>query len=113
MGVVADKVRRIGERCAVLARALKHPRTPWYAKAVGALTLLYALSPIDLIPDFIPVLGHLDDIVLVPLGIWATIKLIPREVWMECETPSVLDQARQAVGAAGRYRHGSRQTDEG
>lgn len=77
MAFLADKARELRSRCAVLALALRHSRTPWYAKAVGGLTLLYALSPIDLIPDFIPVLGHLDDLVLVPLGIWATIKLIP------------------------------------
>ncbi|MCW8129918.1 MAG: DUF1232 domain-containing protein [Planctomycetota bacterium] len=64
---------------------MKHPRTPWYAKAVGALTLLYALAPIDLIPDFIPVIGYLDDFVLVPAGLWITIKLVPPEVWAECE----------------------------
>ena len=86
MNLLADRARLVKTRSAVLARALRHPQTPWYARAVGALTLIYALSPIDLIPDFIPVIGHLDDIVLVPLGIWATIKLIPREVWAECET---------------------------
>ena len=85
---VADSVRRTWERCGVMARALRHPRTPWYARAVGAVTLLYALSPVDLIPDFIPVLGHLDDLVLVPLGVWATFKLIPRDVWAECEAES-------------------------
>lgn len=82
---IADQLRRLWERCAVLARALKHPRTPWYAKVVGAVTLTYALSPIDLIPDFIPIVGHLDDLVIVPLGIWAMVKLIPRDVWEECE----------------------------
>ncbi|MBI3829169.1 MAG: DUF1232 domain-containing protein [Planctomycetes bacterium] len=65
--------------------AMKHPRTPWYAKGVGALTLLYALAPIDLIPDFIPVIGYLDDFVLVPAGLWVTIKLVPNDVWAECE----------------------------
>lgn len=66
--------------------AMKHPRIPWYAKVCGILTLLYLLAPIDLIPDFIPVIGHLDDVILVPLGIWLTIKLIPKDVWAECET---------------------------
>jgi uncharacterized membrane protein YkvA (DUF1232 family) len=64
---------------------VSHPRTPWYAKACGLVTLLYLLAPIDLIPDFIPVLGQLDDLVLVPLGLWLTIRLIPRDVWQECE----------------------------
>ena len=64
---------------------MKHPGTPWYAKACGILTLLYLLAPIDVIPDFIPVIGHLDDIILVPFGFWLTIKLIPKDVWLECE----------------------------
>ncbi len=59
------------------------PRVPWYAKALAICTLGYAFSPIDLIPDVIPVLGYLDDLVLVPLGIMLTIKLIPAEVWHE------------------------------
>ena len=88
MGRVAESVRRTWERCAVLAMALRHSRTPWYARVLGALTLCYALSPIDLIPDFMPVVGYLDDLVLVPLGLWATIKLIPSDVWSECEAES-------------------------
>ena len=80
-----DRMQRLVTQCAVLARAVRHPRTPWYARVVGTLTLLYALSPIDLIPDFIPVLGLLDDLVLVPIGIWLTVKMIPNEVWAECE----------------------------
>ena len=71
--------------CAILAGALRHPRTPWYAKAIGVVTLLYALSPIDLVPDFIPIVGHVDDLILIPLGIWLTVRLIPRAVWAECE----------------------------
>ena len=61
----------------VLYLASRDPRVPWYAKAVAGLTVAYALSPIDLIPDFIPVLGHLDDLVLVPLGLALAIRLIP------------------------------------
>ena len=64
--------------------ACKDPRTPWYAKAFAALILGYALSPIDLIPDFIPVLGYLDDLVIVPAGIALLLKMIPREVLEEC-----------------------------
>jgi uncharacterized membrane protein YkvA (DUF1232 family) len=60
--------------------AVKDTRTPWYAKALGVLVTAYAFSPIDLIPDFIPVLGYLDDLVLIPAGIALTIKLIPAEV---------------------------------
>jgi uncharacterized membrane protein YkvA (DUF1232 family) len=60
--------------------AYRHPDTPWHAKLVAALVVGYAFSPIDLIPDFIPILGLLDDALLVPLGIWIAIKLIPQSV---------------------------------
>lgn len=60
--------------------ASRDPRVPWYAKALAMLVAAYALSPIDLIPDFIPVLGHVDDLVFVPLGILAVVKLIPPEI---------------------------------
>ena len=60
--------------------AARSDRVPWYAKAMAAATVTYALSPIDLVPDFIPVLGYLDDIVIVPLGIILTIRMIPADV---------------------------------
>jgi uncharacterized membrane protein YkvA (DUF1232 family) len=63
----------------VLYLAYRHPATPWYAKILAALVVGYAFSPIDLIPDFIPVLGYLDDLVLVPLGIALVLKMIPEE----------------------------------
>ncbi len=62
----------------------KHPRTPWYAKVWLAGVVAYALSPIDLIPDFIPVFGYLDDLILLPLGIWIGMKLVPADVVAEC-----------------------------
>ncbi len=71
--------------------AARDPRTPWYAKALGLAVAAYALSPIDLIPDFIPVLGCLDDLILVPAGLWLVVRLIPREV---------LDTHRSAAEAA-------------
>ena len=64
--------------------AYKDPRVPWYAKAFIACIVGYALSPVDLIPDFIPVLGYLDDIVLLPIGIWVALKMIPPAVLAEC-----------------------------
>ncbi len=60
--------------------AYKDPRTPWYAKVIAALVVGYAFSPIDLIPDPIPVLGYLDDMVLIPLGAYLAVKLIPTQV---------------------------------
>lgn len=72
--------RRIKRDAMTLWFARNHPDTPWYAKALGAFVLAYALSPIDLIPDFIPVLGLLDDAVLLPALIWLTVRLIPDHV---------------------------------
>jgi uncharacterized membrane protein YkvA (DUF1232 family) len=64
--------------------AIWHPRVPWYAKALAFAVAAYAFSPIDLIPDFIPVLGYLDDLVILPFGIALVIRLIPKSVWVEC-----------------------------
>lgn len=64
--------------------ALKDKDTPFVAKIIAAVTVAYALSPIDFIPDFIPVLGYLDDIILLPALIILTIKLIPTSVWEKC-----------------------------
>lgn len=79
------KAKELKKSIATLSVALRHKRTPWYAKALLFLVVSYALSPIDLIPDFIPVLGLLDDLLLLPLGIALGIKLIPKDVWQECQ----------------------------
>ena len=75
------------ERAALLERevyslwfAYRDRRTPWYAKGFAAMIVAYAFSPIDLIPDFIPVLGYLDDLILVPIGIVLALKMIPPEI---------------------------------
>lgn len=75
--------RGIRRETLALWLAARDPRTPWYAKATAAGVVAYALSPIDLIPDFMPVLGHLDDVLIVPLGIWLTIQLIPEPLMVE------------------------------
>jgi uncharacterized membrane protein YkvA (DUF1232 family) len=62
----------------------KHPETPWYAKALGLFVVAYALSPIDLIPDFIPMLGYVDDLLLLPALILLTVKLLPTSVLTQC-----------------------------
>ncbi len=66
-----------------LLLAYRDPRTPWYAKALTALVIAYAFSPIDLIPDFIPILGYLDDLILLPVGIFLVLRLVPAEVMRE------------------------------
>ncbi|MGJ7521480.1 YkvA family protein [Variovorax sp. LT1P1] len=76
--------RRIKRDGVTLWFARKHPRTPWHAKALGFFVVAYALSPIDLIPDFIPVLGYVDDVLLLPVLIWLAIRLLPPEVLAEC-----------------------------
>ncbi|MEQ1908101.1 MAG: YkvA family protein [Vicinamibacterales bacterium] len=63
--------------------AARDPRVPWYAVVLAAAVAAYALSPIDLIPDFVPVLGYLDDLIIVPLGILATVRLIPASLMLE------------------------------
>jgi uncharacterized membrane protein YkvA (DUF1232 family) len=63
--------------------AARDPRVPWYAKALALCVAGYALSPLDLIPDFVPVLGYLDDVIILPLGILAVVKLIPPEIMAE------------------------------
>ncbi len=63
--------------------ALKHPLTPWYARVFATVLTAYALSPIDLIPDFIPVLGYLDDLILVPAGVWLLVRMVPEPVVTE------------------------------
>jgi len=69
--------------------ASKDTRVPLLAKIIIGLVVAYALSPIDLIPDFIPVIGYLDDLLLLPLGIWLAIRLIPRDVWKACQAAAV------------------------
>ena len=66
--------------------AVRDPRVPWYAKALAGSIVAYAFSPIDLIPDFIPVLGYLDDLVLIPLGVLLVRRLIPTHVLIDCRT---------------------------
>ena len=78
-----NRVRELKREIHALYFAAKHPQTPWYAKLFVAAVVAYALSPIDLIPDFVPILGYLDDLILVPLGIAAAIKLIPPHVLAE------------------------------
>jgi uncharacterized membrane protein YkvA (DUF1232 family) len=79
-----EKARQLKSEMYVLYLACRHPKTPWYAKLLAVVIIGYAFSPIDLIPDFIPVLGYLDDMILLPLGIALLIKLIPAEIMTEC-----------------------------
>ena len=79
-----SKAASLKEDITTLSYALRHPGTPWYAKLFLVLVVAYAVSPLDLIPDFIPVLGYLDDLLLIPLGVILAGKMIPAAVWAEC-----------------------------
>ncbi|MGA5712165.1 YkvA family protein [Bacillus bombysepticus] len=77
--------RNLKKQLLVLYLAYRDERVPWYAKLFTMLVVAYAFSPIDLIPDFIPILGYLDDLILVPLGVYLALKLIPKEVLEDCK----------------------------
>ncbi|MEG4586998.1 YkvA family protein [Microcoleus sp. MOSTC5] len=76
--------RRLKKETYAVYLASIDQRVPWYARILAALTVAYAFSPIDLIPDFIPILGYLDDLIIVPVGIWLVLKMIPPQVLAEC-----------------------------
>lgn len=73
--------------------AARDPRVPWYAKVLAGAVAAYALSPIDLIPDFIPLLGYLDDVIIVPAGIWLVVRLIPASLMIEFREKASMKQA--------------------
>lgn len=78
------RARRLKAETLALFLAARHPATPWYAKVFAACIVAYAFSPIDLIPDFVPILGYLDDLVIIPAGIYLAIKMVPPHVFAEC-----------------------------
>jgi uncharacterized membrane protein YkvA (DUF1232 family) len=78
------RARAIKQDAHALFLACREPRTPWYARLLAAAVVAYAFSPIDLIPDFVPVLGYLDDLLLLPLGVWLVVQMIPADVLADC-----------------------------
>lgn len=95
-GRLAAWARSIKRDVHAVYLASRDPRTPWCAKAVAIGVVAYALSPIDLIPDFIPVLGQLDELIILPLGLWLVVRLIP---------PDVMNEHRAAVIVAEQMPH--------
>lgn len=81
--------------------AARDPRVPWYAKLVAGAVAAYALSPIDLIPDFVPVIGYLDDLLIVPLGILFAVSLVPRDLMSEFRDEAASSASRPSGGATG------------
>lgn len=96
--------RRIKRDGVTLWFAGRHPRTPWHAKALGMFVVAYALSPVDLIPDFIPVLGYVDDVILLPVLIWLAVRLLPSGVLLECRAQA--DEWMRTQGSRPRSRLG-------
>jgi len=90
-----QRARQLKQETYAVYLALRDPRVPWYARLVAACVVGYAFSPIDLIPDFVPVLGYLDDLIIVPLGIALALKMIPAGVMADCRARS---QAAMAEG---------------
>lgn len=88
-----QRVKQLKQETYAIYIACKDPRVPWYARVLAGFVVAYALSPIDLIPDAIPILGYLDDLVLVPLGVILVLKMIPPAVLAECR-----EKAEAAMG---------------
>ncbi|OBR50569.1 hypothetical protein A6456_34105 [Paraburkholderia tropica] len=93
-GKLKNWARSIKRDAHAIYLTARDPRVPWYAKALALCVAGYALSPIDLIPDFIPVIGYLDDAILVPLGILAVVKLVPTEIMAEHRAAAALAAER-------------------
>jgi uncharacterized membrane protein YkvA (DUF1232 family) len=81
--------------------AARDPRTPWYAKALIFFVVAHTFSPIDLIPDFIPILGYLDDLIITPGGIWLAVRLIPPEVLAEARATAATRDVDRRLGLIG------------
>jgi uncharacterized membrane protein YkvA (DUF1232 family) len=96
--VMLSRFRRFAHRLKQDSHAIylasRDPRVPWYVKSLAIAVAAYALSPIDLIPDFIPIIGYLDDLIIVPLGIWLVISLIPDEIMVEYRIKASEAQSR-------------------
>lgn len=84
MSKLSERAKKLKTDIPAVFLALKNKKTPWYAKIIAATVVVYALSPIDLIPDFIPVLGYLDDLIILPALIALCIKCIPDELFADC-----------------------------
>lgn len=96
-----SRARALKDEAFAIYIAAKDPRTPWYAKALIIFVVAHTFSPIDLIPDFIPILGYLDDLMITPLGIALAVKLIPPEVMHEARLAVSSQSVDRSVGKIG------------
>ena len=101
MKKLESRARTLQTDVQALLLAFRDPRTPWVARGLIALVAAYALSPIDLIPDFIPVLGYLDDLILVPAGIALAIRMIPSQVMADSRKAAQQDGSKMGLGMLG------------
>jgi uncharacterized membrane protein YkvA (DUF1232 family) len=100
-GRLREWARAIKRDVHALYLAARDSRVPWYAKAAAIAVAAYALSPIDLIPDFIPVLGYLDDLVIVPLGILLAVQLVPSDLMKEFRASAISSEGERVLGKFG------------
>lgn len=95
---LVKKANRLKRNTYALYLAYKDPRVPWYAKIFIAGIVGYVLSPFDLVPEFIPVIGYLDDIVILSVGIYISLRMIPEEVWRECKEKATNEPLDKKLG---------------
>ena len=95
------RARALKQEAYAIYIAARDPRTPWYVKALIFFVVAHTFSPIDLIPDFIPVLGYLDDLIITPGGIWLAVRLIPAEVLAEARATAATRDVDRSVGKVG------------
>lgn len=96
-----EHARALKREAYAIYLAARDPRTPWYARALIFFVVAHTFSPIDLIPDFIPILGYLDDLIITPGGIWLAIRLIPPEVLAEARAEAATHQIDKRTGILG------------
>lgn len=96
---IKTKAKQLKKQVIIVYLAYRHKDVQWYTKMFLLLLLVYAFSPIDLIPDFIPILGLLDEIILIPLGVIIAMKMIPQDIWTECK-----EKADQGVTVESKYK---------
>jgi uncharacterized membrane protein YkvA (DUF1232 family) len=96
-----EQARALKREAYAIYLAARDPRTPWYARALIFFVVAHTFSPIDLIPDFIPVLGYLDDLIITPGGIWLAVRLIPPEVLAEARAEAAARGVDKSVGKVG------------
>jgi len=91
---LGTKARKLKSHVHALYRGMHDPRVPWYVKALTLLVIAYVVSPIDIIPDFIPVIGLLDEVILVPLALSLIVRLMPQEVMQDYQSGEYLVESR-------------------